>query len=295
MIAVRLDHLPEDPDMRALRLLGVFIATFGLTACLNSTTLVKVKPDGSGTVEQTTLMNVAALKGMMGGNQGGQMNGPMMNKADLERTAARMGEGVKLVSMEPVKGENNFEGVKAIFSFEDINKIQVSQGPSMSGGTSGGAGSGAAGGIARPSAPTSDDPVRFKLTRTGATSILSINFIDKPGAGKPDHVPSVPPGDMPDLSNPMIMNMIKTMFNGFKINIGLEVMGSIVKTNAEYVAGPRITLLEMDVAALLADEAKFKALQGKIGPDASLSEVKPYLKDIKGIKVDGPSITVEFR
>ncbi len=49
------------------------------------------------------------------------------------------------------------------------------------------------------------------------------------------------------------------------------------------------------MAALLEDEAKFKALQGKLGPDASLSSVKPYLKDIKGIKVDGPVITVEFR
>ena len=69
-------------------------------------------------------------------------------------------------------------------------------------------------------------------------------------------------------------------------------MGSIVKTNAEYVSGQRITLLEMDVEALLADEEKFKALQGKIGPDATLSQVKPLLKDIKGIKIDGPSISV---
>jgi len=61
------------------------------------------------------------------------------------------------------------------------------------------------------------------------------------------------------------------------------------------VSGPRITLLELDVASLLADEAKFKAIQGKLGPDASLSEVKPYLKDIKGIKIDGPSINVEFK
>ena len=272
--------------MRVIRTLAVLIATVTLTACLNSTTIVKVKPDGSGTVEQTTLMNMAALKGMMGA--GGQMNGPMMNKADLERTASRMGEGVRLVSMEPIKGDAGFEGVKAIFSFDDINKIQVSQGPSMSGGTGGGA-------APRAAEPTSDDPVRFKLTRSGATSTLSINFVDRPGGARIDNVPAPQPNDMPDLSNPMVMNMIKAMFTGFKINIGLEVVGSIVKTNAEYVTGPRITLLEMDVAALLADEAKFKALQGKIGPDASLSEVKPYLKDIKGIKIDGPSITVEFR
>ena len=271
--------------MRLMRILGVLLATLTLTACLNSTTLVKVKPDGSGTVEQTTLMNMAALKGMMGSTSG-QANGPMMNKADLERTAASMGEGVRLVSSEPVKGDNGFEGVKAIFAFDDINKVQVSESPSMSGGTRS---------RARSAEPTNDDPVRFKLTRNGATSTLSINFIDKATTGKTDNIPNPPPGDMPDLSNPMVMNMIKTMFKGFKINIGLEVLGSIVKTNAEYVSGPRITLLEMDVEALLADEAKLKALQSKLGPDMSLSAVKPYLKDIKGIKIDGPSVTVEFK
>ena len=273
--------------MRVIRLLLVLVATTGLTACLDSTTLVKVKPDGSGTVEQTTLVNTAALKGMMGA--AGQANGPMMNKADLERTAERMGEGVRLVSSEPIKGNAGFEGVKAIFAFDDINKVQVSQGPSMGGGSGGASG-------ARSSEPSSDDPVRFKLTRNGGTSTLSINFVDRPGAGKStgDATPAAP-GDMPDLTNPMIMNMLKTMFAGFKINIGLEVVGSIVKTNAEYVAGSHITLLEMDVATLLANEGTLKMLQGKLGPDASLSEVKPYLKDVKGIKIDGPSIRVEFK
>jgi hypothetical protein len=89
--------------------------------------------------------------------------------------------------------------------------------------------------------------------------------------------------------------MVKTMFDGFKIAIDLEVMGSIVKTNAEYVTGSRLTLMEMDMAALFADQEKLKALQGKIGPGASLSEAKPYLKDIKGIKIDGPLVTVEFK
>jgi hypothetical protein len=266
-----------------MRILGLLLATLSLTACLNSTTLVKVKADGSGTVEQTTLVNMAALKGVMGAQGQGQgaPNGPMMSKADLEGAAARMGEGVRLVSNEPVKGDAGWEGVKAVFAFDDINKIQVSQGPMNS--------------IEKRSAePTSDDPVRFKLTRNGGTSTLSINFIDRAPGVKRDTTPAQP-NDMPDLTNPMIMNMLKAMFAGFKVNIGLEVVGRIVKTNAEYVTGPRITLLEMDVASLLADEAKLKALQGKLGPDMSLSEVKPYLKDIKGIKIDGPSITVEFR
>jgi hypothetical protein len=150
---------------------------------------------------------------------------------------------------------------------------------------------------ARSAEPTNNDPVRFKLTRNGGTSTLSINFIDKPTGGKePDPNPNPGGrGEMPDLTNPMIMSMMKSMFQGFKINVGLEVVGSIVKTNADYVSGPHITLLELDVASLLADEAKLKALQAKLGPDISLSQMKPYLKDIKGIKIDGPSINVEFK
>jgi hypothetical protein len=269
--------------MRNLRLLGVWIATFGLTACLNSTTLVKLKTDGSGTIEQTTLMNPAALKGLGGGQQQKQQaNGPMMNRADLERAAERMGKGVKLVSTEPATGAPGWEGTKAIFSFDDVNQIQINTEPARSGGDAVTSGS-----------PSANDPVKFKFTRNGPTSTLNIDFVDKPGAGKK---PTTEPAqEMPDFTNPMMLGMLKTMFQGFKINVDLEVVGTIVKTNAAYVTGPRMTLLEVDMGALLADEAKLKALQGKIGPDASFSELKPYLKDIKGIKIDGPSIRVEFK
>jgi hypothetical protein len=268
--------------MRSLRVLLALVSCVALTACINSTTLVKLKADGSGTVEQTTLVNVAALKSLGGAGQ--QMGGGVVNKADLERTAARMGKGVRLVSAEPVKGANGFEGSKAIFAFDDVNQIQVNQGPSMSGSTNG----------RMSSEPTSDDPVKFKFTRGAGTSTLTIAFVDKPGGTGKTDTGANPMADM-DLTNPMMMGMIKSMFAGFKINIDLEVDGSIVKTNAEYVSGSRLTLLEMDMDSLLADEAKLKALQGKLGPDASLSAVKPYLKDIKGIKIDGPTINVEFK
>jgi hypothetical protein len=267
--------------MRSIRILGVFLSTLSLTACLNMTTLVKVNADGSGTVEQTMLVNMAAARGLMGAQgQGTQQSiGPVMSQADLERMAASMGKGVKLVSREEIKGDSGFEGTKAIFSFADINDIQINQSPS-------------GGSTARSAEPTQNDPVRFKLARSGGTSTLSINFIDRPSGDKPE-TPTMPK-DM-DLTNPMIMNMLKTMFQGFKINIGLEVGGKIVKTNAEYVNGSHITLLDMDVVEVLSNEAALKAMQGKIGPGMSFSEMKPLLKDVKGIKIDGPSITVQFR
>ena len=267
--------------MSRIRLLvGVALAVV-LTGCINSTTLIKLKPDGSGTVEQTTLVNLSALKSMLPPGSS-QTSGPgVVNEADLKRTAEKMGKGVRLLSSTPVK-QDGFEGVKAIFEFDDINQVQISQDPALGGGP-------------KPDAPPStaadDDPVRFKLTRQGDRSLLTITIQDKPGSKDKD----TPQSDVPDMTDPMMMGMLKTMFQGFKINIGLDVVGTIVKTNADYVSGSHVTLLEMDMAALLEDEAKFKALQSKLGPDASLSAVKPYLKDIKGIKVDGPIITVEFR
>ena len=267
--------------MRTLRAALLVLASATLVGCINSATLIKVKPDGSGTVEQTTLVNVGAMKAMMPGMQPGQSANPV-NEADLKRTAERMGKGVRLLSAEPAKS-GTFEGVKAVFAFDDINQVQVSQDPSMSGSSD------AAFGAAPQPA---ENPVKFTLTKTGGTSTLSVQFQDKP-------VPANKPADMPqggpDMTDPTVFNMVKTMFDGFKINIDLEVLGSIVKTNAEYVNGSRLTLLEMDLAQLFQDQEKLKALQGKIGPGASLSEVKPYLKDVKGIKIDGPLVTVEFK
>jgi hypothetical protein len=268
--------------MRTLRALLLVAASATLAGCLNSSTLIKVKPDGSGTVEQTTLVNTGAMKAMMPGMAQAGQPGGAVNEADLKRMAERMGKGVRLVSAEPAKS-GTFEGSKAIFAFDDINQIQVSQDPSMSGSTDGTFGS---------APPPPENPVKFTLTRNGATSTLTVQFQDKPvPADKPANMPQ----GGPDMTDPTVLNMVKTMFDGFKINIDLEVVGSIVKTNAEYVNGSRLTLLEMDLGQLFQDQEKLKALQGKVAPGASLSEVKPYLKDVKGIKIDGPTVTVEFK
>lgn len=268
--------------MRTLRALLLVAASATLVGCINSATLIKVKPDGSGTVEQTTLVNTGAMKAMMPGMTPPGQAGGTVNEADLKRTAERMGKGVRLVSAEPTKS-GTFEGVKAVFAFDDINQVAVSQDPSMSGGT----GDNPFGGA--PPAPP-ENPVKFTLARTGGTSTLTVQFQDKPvPADQP-----MPQGG-PDMSDPTVLNMVKAMFDGFKVNIDLEVAGSIVKTNAEYVNGSRITLLDLDLGLLFQDQEKLKALQGKVAPGASLSQVKPYLKDVKGIKIDGPTVTVEFK
>lgn len=268
--------------MHTLRALLLVTASAALVGCINSATLIKVKPDGSGTIDQSILVNTSAMKAMMPGmNQPGQSANPV-NEADLKRAAERMGKGVRLVSAEPAKS-GTFEGVKAVFAFDDINLVQVNQDPSLSGGTDSQFGA---------AAQSPESPVKFTLKKGAGTSVLTVQFQDKPVPG--DRPANTPQGG-PDMTDPTVLNMVKTMFDGFKVGIDLEVVGSIVKTNAEYVNGSRLTLLEVDLTQVFQDPATLKALQGKIGPGASLSEVKPYLKDVKGIKIDGPTVMVEFK
>jgi hypothetical protein len=261
----------------------VLACTFVLSGCINSGTLIKVKPDGSGTIEQTLLVNMQALKGLLSGlDAKGEVkqSGGVLNEAEFKRAAERM--GVRPVSLTPMK-ENGFDGAKAVFAFDDINKVRVDQDPQMS----------KPGGAGNPS--SSNNPIRFNLVRQGGSSVLTISVDEKSMADATKK--AAPGGDSAAIPNldPAMLGMIKAMFQGFRIAINLDIDGTIVKTNADYVAGSRITLLEVDAAGLFADESKLQALQSKIGPGMTLSEVRPLLKDIKGIKINHSVVTIEYR
>ena len=263
--------------MSAKLAVAVMAAVIG-SGCIRSATLINVKPDGTGTIEQTVLMNAAALKGMLGGLGAPPQSGGI-NVEELRKAAARFGEGVTYVSSEPLKDPDGFEGAKALYSFTDINKLRVDQDPNLSGSTSG-----------VSATRKEDNPVTFAMTRTGGLSNLTVTFNDKPAREK-----AAAQTGGPSLDNPQMTEMMKTMFKGFKVNIDLQVAGTIVKTNADHVAGSKVTLLEMDLGELLADEAKLKEVQKVLGPDASIAELKPYLKDIKGLKINDPVVTIAFK
>jgi hypothetical protein len=268
--------------MVALRLGVLVVVGIIASGCINSASLIKVKPDGSGTIEQTLMVNLAAVKGLMAGMgaaQGKDNTSGVLNEAEFKRAGERM--GVRPVSLTPMK-EGNFEGAKAIYAFDDITKVRVDQDPQMAGSSND-----------KPAgARTSSSPIRFALKRQGDVSVLTISVDEKVTAdatAKAQEAPSL------DKIDPAMMQMIKTMFDGFRVLIDVEVDGKIVKTNADYVNGSRITLLDIEMAGVFEDEAKLKALQSKVKPGATLSDVRPFLKDIKGIKINNPTVTIEYR
>jgi hypothetical protein len=83
------------------------------------------------------------------------------------------------------------------------------------------------------------------------------------------------------------MAMMKMMRKGLYVDVTLNVNGRIVKTNAPYVDGSRVTLMQIDFDKLLADDAALMKL-------SSAKDIKS-LAGVPGLKVVAePKVTVEF-
>ncbi|MGE3841728.1 MAG: hypothetical protein AB7I50_09085 [Vicinamibacterales bacterium] len=249
--------------------------------CLKTDTVVKLRPDGSGTVEQTMLVNTEAFDGfaaMAGGDKGdGKVSSniptpsDMLDEAKLKDAAARLGPGVKFVSATPLE-DGKLKGARAVFAFDDINKVNV---------TSGG-----------PSKESSNDaPMTFRMERrAGGTSVLTVRMPDRP-----DEISQGQAGEKTPPMPPQMLALFKPLFADMRIGVALDLEGAIVKTNAAHVAGSRITLLDVDFGTLIGNDGAFEKLMA-MGPNAKMSDVAPVLKDIPGLKVQtSETVSVEFK
>jgi hypothetical protein len=256
--------------------------------CIDFETLVKVKPDGSGTLVQTMTMSaetMAMMKSAKGdGAKAETGDKPMALEAkDIEQAkaeAAKLGEGVTFVKAEPIDTPQA-KGVRATYAFKDVTKLKVSQKPTSPGGPPG------------PGAETADDSMKFGYAKgSSGNTILTVSMPDlktaaaKPGAEKaPAKAPEVPPE---------ALAMMKQMFKGLRIAIAVEPEGKVVQTNSPFVEGSRVTLMEMRFDALLADEAKLKQFNAAM-EGGSIADAKRLMKGLKGVKINlEPEVKIEF-
>jgi hypothetical protein len=255
--------------------------------CLNTSTVIRVAPDGSGSLEQTLLFNAKGIENAFAG-MGFKPNGKTTAKENpfdesmMKQAAEELGNGVTLVSVSPVKQPGGFEGVTARFRFDDITKLNTEDvlmpGP------------------AREAAGDANNGVTFGLTRTPAgTSILTATFNETTGRGKDKKTPKAGKDGAPNLDDPEVRQVVKALVKGFRIGFDLEIIGQMVKTDADYVTGKRIALVEIDVERLMLEGKKLDSLDKVLGPETSIAELRPYLRDVKGLKINQPVVTVEFR
>ncbi len=269
--------------MKAFRLIfAALTVMLGLTGCLQMEQIVKLKPDGSGTVEETVVLSKAGLAAMeqmvgaIGGDkktEGGSAMPDLYDEAKIKAAAAKMGDGVTFVSAERIDGERG-KGFKAVYAFTDVNKLKLDQNPGDALPDSGGP---------KPAA-NKKEPILFQFDK-GSPAQLTLKM------PAPEFKAKEP---QPEGMEDMAMQMMKQMFKDMHISMAVEVEGTISETNAEYRDGSRVTLMDMDFNKVMADPEKFKAL-AKANPQ-SLQEAKTLIKGLDGVKIEtAPEVKIKFQ
>jgi hypothetical protein len=264
-----------------------------VAGCLNSTTVINVKADGSGTIEQTMLVNkqaMAQLQQMAGalGQGGAPKKGGLFDEQSMRNAASSLGEGVTFVSATPINTADA-EGTRAVYAFTDITKLRMDQKPPTAGGVP-------AMGMPGGNAPE-DLLFRFVKSPAGNPRVTvvfpeaKVDAARKAAQAPQPGQPPTPAGKAGDPMQAAALAMMKPMLNGAKISIVLQPAGRIVKTNSPFVNGQQVTLFEMDLGQLLADETVLQKIQGA----GSLEDMKAMLKGVKGAKINPDrEVSVEF-
>lgn len=277
------------PVFRVTRVALAAIAAAAVSGCIQSSTVIKMKPDGSGNIEQTITMSAEAIAQLsalsaMSEDKDKKPKGSfddLFSDKDARAAAAKMGQGVTFVSSEKIDTPDR-KGLKAVYAFTDIRKLSLEEMHAPGG---------ASGDAAAMGAPSKNPPMTFQFTQLpGGNGLLTIlqPGVDKalketPATGKPDTTVD------PKMAEQGI-DMMKTFMKGLKIDIAVQVP-RVVKTNSPYVDGGTVTLLSMDFDKVLADPAMLQRMNGA----KTLADAKALLKDVKGIKVNlEPQVTIEF-
>ncbi len=261
-----------------IKLIFLSVISVTIASCVESTTLIRVNRDGSGEVEETFLMKTDVLNMLMGfaetpGDKNEQAQG-LINMEKLERKALAMGKGVTLKSAEELSSEKG-QGYRAVFSFKDINNLVVNQNPDEN----------------VPSTDTTgeDAPETEYITfqfRKGSDSETSLLTIFNPPEETEETVPMEEreKTEAPAAKDEEMIEMLKEIFRGMRIHIALEVDGTIISSNAAYLEGSKVTLIDMDFSKIIENEELFRKLATE--DTESIEKTKEIIKDIPGIRVE---------
>lgn len=84
------------------------------------------------------------------------------------------------------------------------------------------------------------------------------------------------------------------MMDGMSVTISLVINGDIVETNATFVDGSKVTLLDIDFGKLLKNKNSLELLEKN--PPKNLDEMKEIIKNVPGIKLElRKPVSIKFR
>jgi len=270
--------------MKMRRILAAVLGAFLLlSGCIDTNTKVTLKSDGSGTIEKTIILSRHLAELMISiGTKGdaASIEKGMLNEDTLKAGAARMGTGVSFVSARKVSADKG-NGWKALYSFKDISKVKISQNPAVDLTIPGAATNAAA-------AATDKESLSFTFAR-GTSATFTVAFPKPDQAARPASGAPTAGAD-----NEKLLAQMRQLYSDMRIVLTIDVDGTILQTNAAYVSGSTVTLLDMDFSKILADDATYRKLTAAQGK--SMTEVREMVKAVPGVKIETQDpVSIKFK
>jgi hypothetical protein len=257
--------------MRLIKLtIFLFIPVMLFSGCLKVNSNVIINKDGSGILEEQVLMSdmVISMMNEFMSSFEDSTSAPeefkLFKEDELEAKASGYGEGVRYVSGEEIKIDG-WQGYKAIYSFEDLNKIKMETDPNTK--------------VENPQDDGQEtEHFSFKFTPGDIAELI----IDRPelSSENKDEDMSVET----DTENEELDDDLVKMMDGMTMTISLELNGEIVETNASYVDDTKITMLDIDFSEILKNKETLELF--KKNPPDNLDEMKAIVDNIPGMKVE---------
>lgn len=248
----------------------LFIPVILFSGCLKVRSNVIINKDGSGILEEQVLMSdivIAMMSEFMSSFQD-STSAPeefkLFKEDELKAKASEYGEGVKYVSGEEIKIVG-WQGYEAIYSFEDLNKIKMETDPNTK--------------VENPQNDGQEtEYFSFKFI-PGDIAELIIDRPDLSSKKKDEDITVETETENQELDD----NLIK-MMDGMTMTISLEFNGEIVETNASYVDGSKVIMLDIDFSEILKNKESLELF--KKNPPDNLDEMKAIVENIPGMKVE---------
>jgi hypothetical protein len=260
-------HVSRDatiPTMRSLLVLSLAALTLCFsTSCLRTSTVVRVKKDGTGSIISRYYFSPEMLAmldqlGQLGGALGGAAEGAAAAGPDLgmirelakpdeeslKADASGYGEGVRYAKHEPGKDEDGWEGYTVVYDFDDIRKVRIDQSSVP--------------GKAKEFVASAGE--ELKKDEGGALSFaLEGDVLTVKSTFAKDGMDGVVDQKQLDQAKEMGMTpsealkMSAGMMQGMRIGYFLRAEDGIAETNADHVTGDLIILSDADLGKVLVD------------------------------------------
>ena len=247
-----------------------------LSSCLEQESSTNLSKDGSGTIVEKTTLG-AQMAGMM--KQGGEGANEFTDEETYKAKVATMGEGVEFVGLEQKDLPNGGMEIIATYKFADITKLKA--------------------------AMSDDDPDSGQITfeyEKGDVNKLTVNMPKKAGAKDGEGVEGVDGleieeelSDEEKEAQKQQMKMMAGMMAGMRMASYIVVDGEVVKTDADFSEGNKITLFDLDIGKIFSND---EALDKLSSPDdmEDFNTMRELAKSIEGLKIEADDkIVVEFK